>query len=158
MPCPPSKERVSPSAIDVGGQALYNPRGMYQLEITRFLARPTVEKHASPQASEVWRAIQAVVDEEAVFFVAQIEGNVDYGNFYVWRKRDRAYVRLDEHCEHYASDPGHRGVSGREVHFRDEGGEPLCVPESATVDSTAAMAALEHWLLTGQKLPSLSWD
>jgi len=132
---------------------------VYELEITRFLPSSRQEKLAFPQAIEAWQAIQAVVDEEVVIFVAQIEEHVDYGNFYVWRQRERAFVRLDEHCEHYASDPSCSGISDREVCFRDEeGGSFFCVPESATVASADAMAALEHWLHTGKKLPSLIWS
>lgn len=76
---------------------------MYEIEITRFQLQPTLQKFSVAEAAEASTVVSGVVDETAVIYVADIRDHVDYGNFYVWLCAGRAYVRLDEHREHYGS-------------------------------------------------------
>lgn len=70
----------------------------------------------------------------------------------------RAYVRLDEHREHFAFDPNARATPISEVAFLDEDGSAFRVVMSAPVDVASAKAALVHWLAIGKPTPTLQWS
>lgn len=103
--------------------------------------------------------------EHAVYIEAYWErGPLSLGALMLWLNAERALVRLDEHCEHYATDPhvsyditqlpetfvnppenGFKGNSFQEDFHR-------------TVTKAQASAAALYWLDTGDKLSSLHWS
>jgi hypothetical protein len=99
-----------------------------------------------------------VDDETAVIFAADIRDHIDYGNFYVWLCAGRAYVRLDEHREHYASFRDVTTIPRGEAVFFDEDGSTFSASLAATVSVASAKEALAHWLATGEATTALLWS
>lgn len=131
---------------------------MYQLEITRFQPLPTLQKFSLAEAAEAATVVAGVDDETAVIFVANIRDQIDYGNFYVWLCTGRAYVRLDEHREHYGSYRDVSTIPPGEAVFFYEDGSTFSASLSATVSVASAREALAHWLATGRATTALLWS
>lgn len=80
-------------------------------------------------------------------------------DFLIWRNGDgMAWVRIDEHREHYGRDPARVGLGGQVGGFPDGEGGWFAVPVADAVTAEQASAALEHWLLGGGQWPGLAWD
>jgi hypothetical protein len=131
---------------------------MYEIEITRFQPQPILQSFSLADAAEVSAVLAGVDDETAVIFIANIRDRIDYGNFYVWLCAGRAYVRLDEHREHYASVRDAATIPQGEVVFFDEDGATFSALLAATVSARSAKEALEHWLTTGHATTALLWS
>lgn len=131
---------------------------MYEIEITRFQPQPIVQKFSLAEAAEASTLVSGVDDETAVIFVADIRDRVDYGNVYVWLCAGRAYVRLDEHREHYASFRDIAAIPRGEAVFFDEDGSTFSTSLAATVSVALAKDALAHWLTTGRATTALLWS
>lgn len=69
----------------------------------------------------------------------------------------RAFIRVDEHREHYAIDPA-VSASHEPVVFRETDGEPFELCFERTVARAQGIEALDHWLATGGKTTALSWS
>lgn len=131
---------------------------MYEIEITRFQPQPVRPSFSLADAAETSTVVAGVDDEKAVIFVANIRDRMDYGNFYVWLCAGRAYVRLDEHREHYASARDAATPPQGEVLFLDEDGSTFSALLAATVSVRSAKEALAHWLATGHATNALQWS
>jgi hypothetical protein len=80
-------------------------------------------------------------------------------DFLLWLNGDgMAWVRIDEHREHYGRDPARAGLSGEVGGFPDGAGGRFAVPAPNAVAAWQASAALEHWLVGGGWWPGLAWD
>ncbi|RJF72363.1 hypothetical protein D3875_13195 [Deinococcus cavernae] len=82
----------------------------------------------------------------------------------IWLNAERAIFRLDEHREHYATDPdvffditqlSETFVNPPENDFQ---GNTFVEDFHHTVTKAQALAAALHWLDTGEKLESLNWS
>lgn len=131
---------------------------MYEIDITRFQPQPILQKFSLAEAAEASSVVSGVDDETAVIFVADIRDQIDYGNFYVWLCAGRAYVRLDEHREHYGSFPDVTTIPRGEAVFFDEDGATFSASLAATVSVASAKEALAHWLATGRATTALMWS
>lgn len=131
---------------------------MYEIEITRFQPHPTLQKFSVAETAEASTVVSGVADETAVIYVADIREHVDYGNFYVWLCAGRAYVRLDEHREHYGSFRDVTTIPRGEAVFFDEDGSTFSASLAATVSVASAKEALAHWLATGRATTALLWS
>ena len=131
---------------------------MYEIEITRYQPRPILQKFSFAEAAEASTIVSVVDDETAVIFVANIRDHIDYGNFYIWLCAGRAYVRLDEHREHYASFRDVTTIPRGEAVFFNEDGSTFSAPLAATVSVASAKEALMHWLATGRATTALLWS
>ena len=91
-------------------------------------------------------------------------GKLNLGGFQIWLNKSRAFVRLDEHCEHYATDPDMSyDISQGSENFPDVGqwgfGQEIFTQDfHQTITKAQALAAALHWLETGDKLESLIWS
>ena len=133
---------------------------IYEIEITRFAPGPIVERYAVATSEDAARQIQLDHAIELLIFVTALdrERNVDWGNFCVWCNAERARVQLNEHREHYATDPLLQPEQTREVRFRDELGGSFSVPYQQTVTRDQALAALRFWLPSQEHTPELAWS
>lgn len=131
---------------------------MYEIEITRFKPQPTLQKFSIADAAEASNVVSGVDHETAFIYVADIRDHVDYGNFYVWRCAGRAYIRLDEHREHYGSFRDVTTIPRGEAEFFDEDGSTFSVSLAATISVASAKEALAHWLATGLATTALLWS
>jgi hypothetical protein len=131
---------------------------MYEIEITRFQPQPTMQRFSLDRAAEASTVVAGVDDETAVIFVANIRDRIDYGNFYVWLCAGRAYVRLDEHREHYASFRDATTIPLGEAIFFDEDGSRFSTSLATTVNVISAKEALAFWLATGKATTALLWS
>lgn len=110
------------------------------------------------EAAQAAAVIANLAAGAAVIFVADIRDHIDHGNFYVWWSAGQAYVRLDEHREHYASYRDTATIRQGEAMFLDEDGASFSVLLADTVSASAAKEALAHWLLTGRATDALVWS
>jgi hypothetical protein len=131
---------------------------MYEIEITRFQPQPILQKFSLVEAAEALIVVSDVDDEKAVIYVADIRDQNDHGNFYVWLCAGRAYVRLDEHREHYGSFRDVTMIPRGETVFFDEDGSTFTASLAATISVASAKEALAHWLATGQATAALLWS
>jgi hypothetical protein len=131
---------------------------MYEFVVTDFSAGPSEQRVTMSSRDSAVRFASGLSARHCVIFVAHIINHVDHGNFYVWCNDDIAHVRLDEHREHYASDPLRASFSGAPVQFRGEDGESFQVSSPQIVSRAQATEALHCWLASGSKLSSLSWS
>jgi hypothetical protein len=131
---------------------------MYEIEITRFQPQPILQKFSLAEAAKALTVVSRVDDETAVIFVADIRDQTDYGNFYVWLCAGRAYVRLDEHREHFGSVLDVTTIPPGEAIFYDEDGSTFIASLAATVSVASAKEALAHWLATGRATTALLWS
>lgn len=131
---------------------------MYEFVVTEFGTTKSETRMACSTREAAVRFAATAVAPQCVIFVAHIVGHVDHGNFYAWCNGDVAHVRLDEHREHYASDPLRASAITSDVIFRGEDGEPLEVPSTQVISRAQATDALHCWLTSGSKLSSLSWS
>ena len=132
---------------------------IYDIEITDFAPDARASRTVVSTAEEAWTAARAAETlDSCVLLVGQHAGNVSYGDFHVWLAGDRACVRLDEHREWYAMDAAWVApAAAGETWFRDSDGTPFPAQAGETVSRSQAIAALDYWLRTGEKLPSLTW-
>ena len=98
--------------------------------------------------------IESIQETDGFILVADIEGNVDYGNFILGLKNDLASVQLNEHCEHFASDPNRLNCDDELVCFYDE----TSIKKSDTVTREQGLDALYFWLGTREKTDRLRWS
>lgn len=129
----------------------------YDIEITDFAPDARTSRTVVGTADEariVARAAEA--RDPCVLLVGRHEENVSWGDFYIWLAGDRALVRLDEHREWHAMDPVWVASAAGETWFRYSEG-PFPAQDAETVSRPQALAALDHWLRTGEMLPSLTW-
>ncbi|WP_137914532.1 hypothetical protein [Rudaea sp. 3F27F6] len=131
---------------------------MYEFVVTDFSAVPAEQRHTFPTRDAATRFGSSLAARRCAIFIAHIVDHVDYGNFYVWYNEDLAFVRLDEHREHYASDPLRASFVGPSIQFQDEDNELFEVLPSQVVGRAQAAEALQCWLTSGLKLSSLSWS
>jgi len=131
---------------------------MYEIEITRFQPQPTLQKFSVAEVAKAATVVSGVDDETAVIYVADIRDHVDHGNFYLWLCAGRAYVRLDDHREHYGSYRDVTTIPRGEAVFFDEDGSTFNASLAATVSVESAQDALAHWLATGRATPALLWS
>jgi hypothetical protein len=131
---------------------------MYEIEITRFKPQPTLQKFSLADAAEASSIVSSVDDETAVIYVADIRNHVDCGNFYVWLCAGLAYVRFDEHREHYGSFRDFTTIPHGEAKFFDEDGSTFSASRAATISVASAKEALSHWLATGRATIALLWS
>jgi hypothetical protein len=114
-----------------------------------------IMKRGSLSAAEI--ELHAREVGEAGWITAADHANgVSYGEFHAWLSGDRALVRIDEHREWYAREPVR--PKGDPVEFFDEGEVSFAAPRGATVSREQALAALAHWLATGDMLRTLVWE
>lgn len=132
---------------------------IYEIEITRFAPEPMVDRFVEDSSEAAAERIKSDDRVECVVFVAALdrERDVDCGNFWIWCDTVRALIQLNEHREHYASDPTLPAEQRMDVRFRNEDGSFLTVPFSQTVSCAQALAALHFWLPGLQRTPELEW-
>jgi hypothetical protein len=131
------------------------PMRRYEAELSRFDERRSRETLVTCDAEVLIAKVARFDADPSVVFVAWLSQGADHGNFYLWRRHGRALVRLDEHREHFASQPDH-ALTGT-IEFVDEDGTTFVVDAGETVDAEAGLAALHHWLRTGEMTPGLAW-
>lgn len=132
---------------------------MYEIEITRFKPEPVTIRADVSSATEAEAMTRERADGMSYVLVARHEGEVSWGDVHLWLAGDRALVRCDEHREWYARDPAWAEVgTASDVWFIDSDGTPFPAPGAETVSRSTAFEALDHWLRTGEMLPSLVWD
>src|SRR5579859_6282536 len=131
---------------------------MHEFVVINFSALPAEQRQTFPTRDAADRFGSSLTARRCAIFVAHIVDDVDYGNFYVWYNEDLAFVRLDEHREHYASDPLRTSSAGPSNQFQDEDNELFEVLPSQVVGRAQAAEALHCWLTSGSKLSSLSWS
>ncbi len=131
---------------------------MYEFVVADFSTGHSEQRVTMPSRDAAIRFVSGLPARRCVIFVAHVTNHVDYGNFYAWCNDDLAHVRLDEHREHYASDPLRASSSSPPVQFQDEDGESFEVSPSQVISRAQAMEALHCWLTSGSKLSSLSWS
>jgi hypothetical protein len=131
---------------------------MYEFEISDYSASPVFRRVQFPAAEAAIQFAKAIDASQCVIYVAHIVDQVDYGNLYIWRNNDIAYLRLDEHREHFASDLSRSLCGGEKIKFFDEDGTVFEVSSPGVIDWIQAFDALLLWLRSGAKLPSLSWS
>jgi hypothetical protein len=130
---------------------------MYLVETERWGAAEPAREEVE-DASVVLAKIQAAEADLHFLMVADIRDRVDHGNFLVWLNGDRAFVRLDEHREHYATDPLIRDRRYGVVRFGAGADDGFEVPFAESVSRKQALQALELWLRTGHRSPELEWS
>lgn len=130
----------------------------YDIEIADFTPDVRTSRTVVGTAEEVWAAARtAEARDPCVLLVGRHEGSLSYGDFHIWLAGDRAVVRLDEHREWFAMDPAQvASTAGGDVWFRDSDGA-FPAQDAETVSRPRAFEALDHWLRTGEMLPSLTW-
>jgi hypothetical protein len=131
---------------------------MYEIEVTRFEPRPSLQKFSLAEAAEALTVVSGLDDETAFIYVADIRDHVDYGNFYVWLCAGHPYVRLDEHRDHYGSFRDTMTIAPGEAVFLNEDGSAFGVSLAATLSVAAAKGALMHWQATGLATNALLWS
>ncbi|MFO0863674.1 MAG: hypothetical protein U0744_03270 [Gemmataceae bacterium] len=108
-------------------------------------------------ASDVWALLKPA---GAVYVEIHADtADLALSDFLVWRNADgMAWVRIDEHCEHYGRDPARAGLTGDVGGFPDGEGGWFAVPAADAVTAEQASATLAYWLPGGAKWPGLAWD
>ena len=92
-----------------------------------------------------------------VVFVAAIEGNLDYGNYFVFLNGDDfAHVMLHEHHEFYPKDPKFDSEVESQK-FMCEDGSSFNVEPSRLTSKKRAMQSLEFWLPKQEKWNEYIW-
>jgi len=131
---------------------------MYTVELVRFQPALIKQEFSFPDVAHVKKVAVQFDDETSFIAIADIRGNVCWGEFLVWRSGGRALVRLGEHREHFASYPDSSAVSQGDASFLDDDGSEFHVPRANTVSVASAKEALMHWLSTGEKTSALQWS
>ena len=104
-------------------------------------------------ANEIADLLSQLRARDFFFGMSLIDGQCDLGKFWLCTKGNDAWVRLDEHREHYGSDPKRSGCSDDSTVVLDG----ARVPRRETVSRQDALAAFDFWLRTRQKINSLEW-
>ncbi|GBF05088.1 hypothetical protein DAERI_030254 [Deinococcus aerius] len=78
---------------------------MFKVEIIQFMSGRRVEGLLLKNADEVLKYIEVPGDSPIFYTVDRVEDRTSLGCFQAWFSNDRALVRLDEHREHYATNP-----------------------------------------------------
>lgn len=139
-----------------GGARGYGGR-VFEVEIIRFVSGRRLENLSFKNAEEVLETIREVNDLPTFYAVNHREGRWSLGFFMVWFSGDRALVRLDEHREHYATDPSLKNSDADEIIF-DDATETFTWRRDETVTREQAQAAFSYWLRTGTQIKSLAWS
>jgi len=129
----------------------------YELELV-FRGDPstTVEKSFT-LPSEVQAFVARSLEPNSVLTVAHMRGGADYGNFIIFvNEVGSAHVRLLEHQGFYAKRSAALSTNAK-VQFIGDVGGVFEVDENATIPSSTATEALNHWLTTGGQLPTIHW-
>lgn len=105
-------------------------------------------------ANDALNFILQLLCPNSVLFVACINCDVDYGNFYLYlNKENLAYVRIHEHCGFVAK---RRMCEAKEndrlITFIDEDSSPFSVEYGFTISSEQAIEVLTYWLPDQQKI------
>ena len=131
---------------------------IYFVEITKFDPYSTNKMEFS-SSSEALNFFEQLELKESVIYIAAIEENVDYGNFYLFINTfGQAHVMLHEHREHYASEIGQEDNKRSSVTFKDEGNEDFTVESKYVISKEKAFSALKYWLPKQNKLKELIWN
>lgn len=132
---------------------------IYDIQITDFAPDARISQTVVSTAEEAWataRVAEAI--DPCVLLVGCCLENVSYGDFQIWLAGGRALVRLDEHREWYAIDSvWATSTAAGDTWFRDSDGTSFLAQAAKRVSRSQAFAALDYWLRTGGKLPSLTW-
>jgi hypothetical protein len=131
---------------------------MHEFVVSDFSSSPATQQAQFFNTDAAVLFTESIHAMQCVIYVAHIVGHVDHGNFYIWRSNDLAHVRLDEHREHYLTDPSRSVTTKEAVAFIDESGAMFNVSPSKVISWAQATEALIFWLRSGSKLPSLSWS
>ena len=131
---------------------------MYEFLVSDFSSTLAIEQAQFLDVDAAVLFTESIYARQCVIYVAHIVDGVDHGNFYIWRNIDLAHVRLDEHREHYATDPSRLAIAKEVAAFIDESGTVLEISPSSVISWAQATEALMFWLRSGSKLPSLSWS
>lgn len=128
----------------------------YQLELTVHGEAPDQLNIVMPSVEEVRAFLAKSLVPDSVLIVTHLKHGADYGNFIVFSNATGlAYVRVLEHRGFKATRPEGAKV-GRIVQFADGCGT-FDVDEYSTLPRATAMAALHHWLMTGERSPDVCW-
>jgi len=76
---------------------------MYLVEMERWGTSCSTREELE-NASEVLAKLRTATRDLQFLVVADIRNGVDWGNFLIWLRGDRALVRLDQHRDHHATD------------------------------------------------------
>lgn len=129
----------------------------YHLEVTTFEPAVGVTKSVVERPEDVSASL-AGLPRNSVVFVAAIDKNVDYGNFYLFLNNSgHAHVMLHEHRELLPRDPLSAGAVG-EVTFLAEDGKQFTVPSVLATSADRGRIALEYWLPNQEHWPEFSWE
>lgn len=129
----------------------------YTLEISTSDDSVASTQKAVCSVAEVQAFVTQSLVPNSVLIVTHLKHGVDYGNFLIFLNTlGLAYVRLLQHRGFYATRP-HTAPTGRAVQFVDDGC-PFEVDENATIPAATALAALDHWLTTGEPYPGVCWS
>jgi hypothetical protein len=131
---------------------------MYKVELIRFQPAPVKQEFSFSDVADVKKVAIQFDDETSIIAIADVRGNVCWGEFCVWRSAGRALVRLGEHREHFASYPDTSAVPPGEAPFLDDDGSEFHEANANTVSVYSAIEALMHWLSTGEKTSALQWS
>ena len=131
---------------------------MYTVELVRFQPAPIKQDFSFSEVADVKRVAVQLDDETSIIAVADVRGNVCWGEFLVWRTGGRAHVRVNEHRGYFASYPDTTAAPPGETSFLDDDGSEFHVPYANTVSVESAKEALLHWLSTGEKTSALRWS
>ena len=129
----------------------------YDGEIATF-DREIVERRLVFQSvADATRFIESLPENTIYVLIGQSKGGVSFGDFMIWFAGQRAYVRLDEHREHIASEAN--PLMGKpKVSFRDTDGSSFEVSWEETVPRESAIRALLAWLPSRKKSTEFNWD
>lgn len=131
----------------------------YDIEVTTFTPDLGTSRTVVNTMDEAWTAARAVeIIDECVLLVGRHERNITRGDFHIWLSGDRALVRVDEHREWFAIDPARvASATAGDTWFTDSDGTTFPAQNAETVSRSQAFEALDCWLRTGGRLPSLTW-
>jgi hypothetical protein len=129
----------------------------FELELVYRGEPETAETAALVSPSDVQNWVSARLQPDSVLTVARLRGDADLGNFLIFNNRDSvAHVRLLEHQGFYArrSPEEPKGIP---TEFVSDVGTLFSVDHNSTVPVSSALAALGHWLNTGEAWSQLCW-
>lgn len=134
-----------------------------ELDVTLWLGGPRPARdfitHSPAEALAALGQGPLLLEVDAVQRGSAIPDGVSLGLFCVWLNGDgMAWIRLDEHCEHYARDPARTRLEGEVGGFINEDGSLFAVLAADAVTASQARLALADWLQGVRRSPILTWD
>jgi hypothetical protein len=117
----------------------------------------------TPARTEIAKTITGpgplLAEVDAVWRQTSGRPDISLALLWLWYNGEgMAWVRLDEHCEHFARDPNRATIIGEVGGFPDGSGGSFAVPAAEVVTVQQAEQVLTCWLESGARWLGLEWN